>query len=50
MDLNKLGFAVGMLALLLAVPLSVVANLLTPKLRNWYSTTSLKRVEKRLLS
>src|ERR1700734_732032 len=49
MELNKLGFAVGVLALVLAVPLAVLANLLTPRVRDWYSTTALKRLEKRIL-
>jgi hypothetical protein len=48
MDTNKLGFIIGMLALLLAIPLAVAANLLTPTVRNWYSTTSLKRLNKRI--
>ena len=49
MDLNKFGFAVGVLALFLAVPLAVIANLLTPKFQAWYSTTSLNRVNKRII-
>ena len=48
MDLNKLGLAVGVLALLLAVPLAVLANILTPRLQSWYSTTSLNRLNKRI--
>jgi hypothetical protein len=49
MDLNKIGLAVGVLAFILAIPLAVIANLLTPKVRDWYSTTSLKRINRRLI-
>jgi hypothetical protein len=48
MDLNKIGLAVGVLALMLAIPLAVVANLLTPRVREWYSTTSSKRLKQRI--
>lgn len=48
MNLTTIGFVVTVLAVLLAVPLSVAANLLTPKVRDWYSTTSQKRLKKRL--
>jgi hypothetical protein len=49
MDLNRAGLLVGVLALVLAVPLAVLANVLTPKVQSWYSTTSLNRVNKRLM-
>lgn len=49
MDLNKIGLLIGVFALLLAVPLAVSANLLTPKVQSWYSTTSLNRLNRRLL-
>jgi len=48
MDLNKLGLVIGILALMLAVPLAVLANLLTPTIRDWYSTTSLNRLRRRI--
>ncbi|PYV64335.1 MAG: hypothetical protein DMG97_35175 [Acidobacteria bacterium] len=48
MDANRLGLIIGLLAFLLAVPLAVVANLLTPSVRDWYSTTSQKRLRRRL--
>jgi hypothetical protein len=48
MDIGKLGLIVGGLALLLAIPLAVVANMLTPRVQDWYSTTSLKRTHNRL--
>jgi nitrate reductase gamma subunit len=32
----------------LAVPLAVIANLLTPRVRGWYGTTSYERTKKRL--
>jgi len=39
---------VGLLALLLAVPLSIAANLLTPVVRNWYAASSKKRLARRI--
>jgi hypothetical protein len=48
MDLNKAGLAIGVLALVLAIPLAVVANLLTPKVRDWYVGMSTNRLRKRL--
>jgi hypothetical protein len=36
MDVNKLGLYIGILALLFAVPLAVIANLITPRIRDWY--------------
>lgn len=39
---------VTVLAIVLAVPLSVAANLLTPKLQAWWATTSERRRVKRL--
>jgi hypothetical protein len=49
MDTAKIGLLVAGIAIILAVPLSVVANLLTPRLQSWYSTTSSKRLKKRML-
>jgi len=48
MDTGKIGLLVTGIAVILAIPLSVVANLLTPRLQSWYSTTSQKRAKKRL--
>jgi hypothetical protein len=48
MDLNRIGFAVGIIALFLAIPLAIVANLLTPLVRDWYSTSSQRRLHERL--
>jgi hypothetical protein len=48
MNLNKIGLLIGTLALILAVPLAIVANLLTPTVRDWYITTNQKRLRKRL--
>jgi hypothetical protein len=48
MDTGKIGLLVTGIAIILAIPLSVVANLLTPRLQSWYSTTSQKRAKKRL--
>ena len=50
MDLIIVVFAVGIVSLLLTVPLSLVGNLLAPKLRDWYSTTSQKRLRTRIES
>ncbi len=48
MDIGKIGLTVAGIAILLAIPLSVVANLLTPPVQSWYSTTSQKRLKKRI--
>src|ERR1700678_1516272 len=45
MDWNKV---FDVVAVALAVPLSVAANLLTPRIRDWYSTTTQRRLRKRL--
>lgn len=37
-----------LIAIALAIPLSVVANLLTPRLRDWWSHRSKKRLEDRI--
>jgi MFS family permease len=39
--------SVGVLAFLLAIPMSIVANILTPKLRDWWASTSRARGLKR---
>jgi hypothetical protein len=49
MDVNKAGLYIGLLALFLAIPLSVVANLITPRLRDWYSTRSVIKLTRRIL-
>jgi len=48
MDVNRLSMWIGLLALALAVPLAVIANLLTPVIRNLYSSTNQNRLRKRL--
>jgi hypothetical protein len=48
MDMNKASLVIGVSALILTVPLTIVGNLLTPKLRDWYSTTSEKRLRARI--
>ena len=48
MDISKAGLYITVLAVVLAVPLSVVANLVTPKIRDWYSSTSEKRLRRRI--
>jgi hypothetical protein len=49
LDLNHLGLAIGLLALILAIPLSVAANLVTPKIQNWLSSRSLQKLQARIL-
>jgi len=39
---------VGVLALVLAVPLAIIANILTLLVRKWWSTTSDKRLRRRI--
>jgi len=39
---------IGVLALLLAIPLSIIANLITPKIKDWWATTSDHRRETRI--
>lgn len=48
MDINRFGVAVGIVALFLAVPLTILGNILTPHVREWYSTTSSKRLQRRI--
>ena len=50
-DVEKFGiFAawVGVCALFLAVPMSIAANLLTPKVQRWWATTTASRARSRL--
>jgi hypothetical protein len=48
MDIGKIGLIATAAAVFLAIPLSVVANLLTPRVQSWYGTTSQTRLRKRL--
>jgi hypothetical protein len=48
MDIEKISLWVAVLAVLLAVPLTIVGNLLTPAFQSWYSTTNQKRLRRRL--
>jgi predicted PurR-regulated permease PerM len=47
-DINKIALVISIAALVLALPLGIVGNILTPKLRDWYSTTSQKRLRARI--
>jgi hypothetical protein len=47
-DLTKLGLVVAIVAILLAIPLSVLANLLTPRIQNWWSQRSAKSLRSRI--
>jgi hypothetical protein len=40
---------VGIVAFILAIPISIAANLLTPKVHSWWATTSQRRRERRIL-
>jgi hypothetical protein len=48
MDINRVALALAIVALVLAVPLSIAGNLLTPMVRDWYSTLSLNRLNQRI--
>ncbi len=48
MDTNKVALTVSVVALFLTIPLSIVGNLLTPRVRTWYSTTNQKRLLNRI--
>jgi hypothetical protein len=48
MNLNKIGLAVGTIAFILSVPLAVIANLLTPSVREWYVGANQRRTKNRL--
>jgi len=48
LDINHLGFIIGVVALGLAIPLAIIANLLTPKVNNWWSTRSQVRLNIRI--
>lgn len=37
-----------LIAIVLAIPLSIIANLFTPRLRDWWATTSQRRLERRI--
>jgi hypothetical protein len=45
LDINLLGFVIG---LIVAVPLAIAANLLTPRTQNWLSTRSRKKLQARI--
>lgn len=46
---NKVGLLIGVIALILAVPLAVIANLITPRCREWYSSRSRSRRMERIV-
>jgi len=48
MDSNKSGLVISILAMVLAIPLAIVANFMTPYALNWYSTTSQERLTQRI--
>jgi hypothetical protein len=48
MDFRWIGLMIGVAALVLAIPLAVIANLITPRVRDWWSTTSRTRLTRRI--
>lgn len=48
MDSGKLSLVIGITALVLAVPLAIFANILTPKITEWYSRSSRQRAQRRI--
>ena len=48
MDFNSFVAWIGIVGFTLAIPMSVLANLLTPRIQNWWSTTSQARKNKRI--
>jgi hypothetical protein len=49
MDLGKLSLIVSCLAFFLAIPLSILGNILTPRVRDWYAANAgRQRLEKRI--
>jgi hypothetical protein len=47
-DPGAWGLVLGIAAILLAIPLSVIGNLLTPKFRNWWASRSRSALERRI--
>jgi hypothetical protein len=48
MDISKIALVLSVLALFLSVPLAITANLLTPRIQDWYAITTSRRLAKRL--
>jgi len=47
-DKSTLGIILGLVAILLAIPLNLVANLVTPKIRNWWAERSVTGLKRRI--
>lgn len=47
-DLGWWGFVFGITALVLALPLGITGNLMTPMLKNWWATRSQSSLQKRI--
>jgi len=43
-----LGVVIGILAIVLTIPLSLVANLMTPSIKNWWAARSTASLRKRI--
>lgn len=48
MDLTKLGLILAIILFVLSFPLGIVGNLLAPKLGDWYSTSSQRKLRARI--
>ena len=48
MNLQIVSFVLSLAALLLVIPLAVVANILTPTVKNWWASTSERRLSERI--
>lgn len=48
--LEQFAFWIGLISLILALPLAVLGNLISPYVKNWYAEKSVHRTEKRICS
>jgi hypothetical protein len=47
-DLGEWGFYLGVVALILALPLNILANFISPRLKDWWSTRSRHKLIQRI--
>jgi O-antigen/teichoic acid export membrane protein len=48
-DLGEWGFWIAVVAFILVIPLNMLSNVLTPRLQDWWSMTSKKRLARRII-
>ena len=48
-DRTTWGLVIGIVALILAFPLSLLANIVTPSIKNWWAERSVKSLKKRIV-